>query len=104
MKIDDLNQNLAVSYPGNGRTDRSEAADHGETAAKPQTATDHVKLSSYMSLVSASEPRQDQSARVNQVAQIKTRVDNGSYQVSSRVVAEKMLAKFAGGASQPRTA
>lgn len=94
MKIEDLNQNPAVSYPSNGRTERSEAADaHGEGVAKQHAATDKVKLSSYIAVVAASEERQD--ARINKVAEIKSQIDNGSYQVSSRAVAEKMLSRLA---------
>jgi flagellar biosynthesis anti-sigma factor FlgM len=99
MKIEELNKNSAVSYPSNGRTDRSEVADaHVETVARQQAATDKVELTSYKPVVLTSEVRP--GARVSQVAEIKTRVDNGSYHVPSRAVAEKMLSKMAVGASQ----
>ena len=97
MKIDDMNQNSAVSYPGNGRTDRSEAAD-AQTVAKQHVATDKVRLSRYIAVVAASEGTQD--VRVNRVAEIKSQIDNGSYQVSSHAVAEKMLSATAMGAYQ----
>jgi len=93
MKIDELNQKSAVSYLVNARADKSEASDaHGETAAKQQAAADKVELSSYMPVVPASKGRQDD--RVSRVNEIKAQIDNGSYQVSGKAVAEKMLSKI----------
>jgi negative regulator of flagellin synthesis FlgM len=93
MKIDELNQKTALSHKAAGRTDRSEHADaQGETVARQQAAADKVELSGYKSVASASSVRQD--ARVNQVAEIKTQIDNGTYHVPGLAVAEKMLAKI----------
>ena len=101
MKIEDLNPNSAVSHPGNGRTDRSETADaHGETVARQHAATDKVRLSKYIAAVAVSDGPQD--IRVNRVAEIKNQIGNGSYQVSSQAVAEKMLSMTATGASQQK--
>jgi flagellar biosynthesis anti-sigma factor FlgM len=98
MKIDDMSQISAVSYPGNGRTDRPEAADaQGEASAKQPAATDKVILSKYIAAVSASEGTQD--VRVNRVATIKSQIVNGTYQVSSNAVAQKMLSTIAAVAS-----
>ena len=98
MKIDELTKNSAVSYPSNGRTDRLEATD---AHAKQQAATDKVELTSYKPVVLTSDVRQ--GARVSQVAEIKSRVDNGSYNVPSRAVAEKMLSKMAVSGSQQKS-
>ena len=93
MKVDELNQKATLSHQAAGRTDRSEHADaHGEAVARPQAAADKVELSGYKSLQPVSNAQQD--ARVNHVAGIKTRVDNGSYQVPGIAVAEKMLSKI----------
>jgi negative regulator of flagellin synthesis FlgM len=91
MKIDELNQNPAVSYLVNGRTDRSEPADvRGDTVAKQHA--DKVELSSYMPVVAGSQKQQD--ARMSRVDEIKSQMKSGSYQVSGRAVAEKMLSKI----------
>ena len=96
MKIDELHQNSAASYAGNTRADRPETAEaHGEAVAKQHAATDKVKLSRYIAVVAASEGRQD--VRANKVAEIKSQIDSGSYQVSSRAVAEKMLSRLVTG-------
>jgi flagellar biosynthesis anti-sigma factor FlgM len=93
MKIDELNQNSAVALSGNARADRSEAADaHAENVAKQHAATDKVELSNYQPIVPGSEARS--VANANKVAELKARIDNGSYQVPALAVAEKMLAKL----------
>ncbi|OGU05548.1 MAG: flagellar biosynthesis anti-sigma factor FlgM [Geobacteraceae bacterium GWC2_58_44] len=93
MKIDELNQNTALSHVANGRTDKSEPADvHGETAAKKQAAAVKVELSSYMPVLPASQKQQD--PRVSRVEELKSQINSGTYQVSGRAVAEKMLSKI----------
>jgi negative regulator of flagellin synthesis FlgM len=94
MKIDELNQNSAVAYLVGGRTDRSEPTDaHSDTVAKQSAGSDKVELSSYMPVAPASKSPQD--IRASRVAEVKAQMANGSYQVSSRAVAEKMLYKSA---------
>ena len=98
MKIDELNQKSALSHLVNGRTDKPEPADaHGETAGKQQAAADKVELSSYIPVVPASQKQQD--SREIRLAEIKSQIENGSYQVSGRAVAEKMLSKIVMGTS-----
>ena len=97
MKIDDLNQK-AVTHTGKGRPDRPEAAEaHGETVAKQQVAADKVELSGFVPVDPTAKGRND--GRVNQVAEIRTQVLNGSYNVPARAVAEKMLSKIVIGGS-----
>lgn len=93
MKIDEINQKSAVSHLGNGRAERPEPPDvHGEPVAKQHVAADKVELSSYMPVVLASQGRQD--TRVNRIEEIKSQIESGSYQISGRSVAEKMLSKI----------
>jgi flagellar biosynthesis anti-sigma factor FlgM len=93
MKIDELNQNSAVALSGNGRADRSEAADaHAEGVAKQHAAADKVELSNYQPIVPVSDARP--GANANKIAELKAQIDNGSYQVPALAVAEKMLAKL----------
>jgi negative regulator of flagellin synthesis FlgM len=92
MKIEELNQNQVVSHLAIARTEKSEPADaQGETSAKSNTAADKVELSSYMPVV-PSKARQD--AKVNRVAELQSQIKSGTYQVSGRAVAEKMLSKI----------
>ena len=92
MKIDELNQNAALSLIASGRTDKSEPIDaHGEAAAK-QASADKVDLSNYMPVVPTSQARLD--SRVSRVDEIKSQIEAGSYQVPGRAVAEKMLSKI----------
>jgi negative regulator of flagellin synthesis FlgM len=93
MKIDELTQNPAVVTLINARTDKSAVADaRAETAGKQHAAADKVELSSYMPVPPASKVRQDD--KVSRVAEIKAQMKDGSYQVSGRAVAEKMLSKI----------
>ena len=92
MKIDELNQKSAVAYLV-GRTDKSEPADvHGEAVAKQQGGADKVEFSSYMPVVPSSKSQQ--GLRTSRVEEVKAQMANGSYNVSSRAVAEKMLSKL----------
>ena len=98
MRIDELNQNAALSPRGDGRSERSEPSEtHGETIAKQQTAADKVDLSSNMSASRVSDLRQDE--RVSRIAEIQSQVQAGSYHVPGRAVAEMMLSKIGMGAS-----
>lgn len=93
MKIDELNQNPAVSHLVNGRIDKFEAADaHGEAAGKQQAAADRVDLSSYIPVVPTSQKQQD--LRANRLAELKSQIESGSYHVPVSAVAEKMLSKI----------
>jgi negative regulator of flagellin synthesis FlgM len=93
MKIDELNQNSAVAYLAAVRADKTESADSlAEAAAKQSGGSDKVALSSYMPVVPAS--KREQGLRVNRVEEVKAQLASGSYQVSSRAVAEKMLSKL----------
>jgi negative regulator of flagellin synthesis FlgM len=94
MKIDDLNQNAAVGYLTAARAEKhSDTADtHGDAAAKQQPATDKVELSSYNSATAGST--QGHEIRTSRVEELRAQIANGSYQVSGRAVAEKMLSKI----------
>jgi negative regulator of flagellin synthesis FlgM len=93
MKIDELNQNSAVAYLAASRVDKVETSEpHGEIAAKQSAGSDKVELSSYMPVVPAS--KREQGLRANRVEEVKAQIASGSYQVSGRAVAEKMLSKL----------
>ena len=90
MKIDDMNQSAAVAYQV-GRADKSEPAGvHGEAVAKQHGGADKVDLSGYIPVASKSQ----QGLRVNRVEEVKAQIANGTYQVTGREVAEKMLSKL----------
>jgi negative regulator of flagellin synthesis FlgM len=90
MKIDELNQKSAVAYLV-GRTDKTEPADaHGDAAAKQHAGADKVELSSYIPVATKSQ----QGLRSSRIDELKAQVASGTYQVSSRAVAEKMLSKL----------
>ena len=93
MKIEELNPNPALSNLTVARADKPEAveAHGGETVVKQHAASDKVELSSYMPVVSAKGRR---DARVNRVEELRSEIQAGSYQVSGRAVAEKMLSKI----------
>lgn len=92
MKIEEMNQALVASHLSVVRTDKSQPTGvNGEAAGKPNASADKVELSSYMPVVSSKE-RQD--TRVNRVEELKSQIKSGSYQVSGRAVAEKMLSKI----------
>lgn len=93
MKIEEMNQNAAVAFPAGGRTDKSEPVEsHSEGVAKQQSCADKVELSSYQPMDAASKGQQD--LRANRVEEVKAQIANGSYLVSARAVAEKMLSKL----------
>jgi len=98
MKIEDLTQKPPVVPLVTGRADKPESADaHGEAVAKqpagakPQPGADKVDFSGNMSTL-ALQVRQDQ--RANRIEEIKAQIASGSYQVSGKAVAEKMLSKI----------
>lgn len=96
MKIDELNQTTAVSHLTNGRSDKTETADaHGESSSARKQAADKVEFSSYIPVVSASQKQED--TRVSRLEELKSQINDGSYQVSGRAVAEKMLSKIVMG-------
>lgn len=93
MEIDELNQKTAVAYLVGGRFDKSEPAEaQGEAVAKQHAGTDKVELSRYIPVAPSSQSRQD--VRVSRVEEVKAQIASGSYQVSGRAVAEKMLSKL----------
>lgn len=94
MKIDELNQNAAVSHVANSRTDKTEPGDaQGEaSSAKKQAAAVKVELSSYMPVVPSSQREQD--PRVSRLEELKSQINSGTYQVSALEVAEKMLSRI----------
>lgn len=98
MKIDELNQKTAVTYLAAGRTDKSGPAEvYGEAVAKQSAGADKVDLSSYLPVASVSKSQSD--LRTSRVAEVKAQIASGSYQVSGRAVAEKMLSTLAMGSS-----
>lgn len=94
MKIEEVNQNSAAAYAATVRTDKQpETTDtHSDASAKQQPATDKVDLSSYLSTSTKSDVSAD--SRVSRVEAIKAQVAAGTYAVSGRAVAEKMLSKI----------
>jgi len=92
MKVDEMNQKPTVAYLVGGRADKPEQTDaHGEGVAKQHAgAADKVDLSSYMPVATKSQ----QGLRVDRVEEIKAQVASGTYQVSSKAVAAKMLSKL----------
>jgi negative regulator of flagellin synthesis FlgM len=92
MKIEELNQKQMVSRLVSARTEKSESADvHGETSYKSNTTSDKVELSSYLPAGSVDDT---QGSRVARVAQLKSQIASGGYQVPGTAVAEKMLSKI----------
>lgn len=93
MKIDELNQKTAVPYLVGGKGDKSNPADvHSEAATKQQAAGDTVELSSSMPVAPTSQS--EQGLQVNKVAAVKAQIAAGTYQVSSRDIAQKMLSQM----------
>lgn len=93
MKIDDLNKQTTIAYLVGGRADKPDAADApGDSAAQKQTGADKVELSNYMPVVPASQT--PDGIRASRVQELKTQIANGTYQVPSSAVAEKMVSKF----------
>lgn len=90
MKIDDLNQGtilVQVVANWNDKPEPSEA--QADSADKQQSAAVKVELSPYMPVVPSSQKEPDPKAE--RLAELKARIKSGSYEVSSRDVAEKML-------------
>ena len=92
MKIDQPNQNTALTYAGSGRAEKSDA--HGETVGSQHGATDRVNLSGFPAAAAVSQP--SDPARVQRVNELKLLIDTGTYSVSSISVAEKMIGKMLG--------
>lgn len=90
MKIDDLNQGtilVQVVTNWNDKPEPSEAQADG--ADKQQSAAIKVELSPYMPVVPSSQKEPDPKAE--RLAELKAQIKSGTYEVSSRDVAEKML-------------
>lgn len=94
MKIEELNQNPAVFHAVNGRADRSEPTDANGSAAKPQSSGDKVELSGFK--LQSTDSIELQDARASRVEELRSKIESGSYQVTGRAVAEKMLSKSSG--------
>lgn len=93
MKIEELNPNLAATQLSVVRVDKPEVAEaHGDAIAKQQPAADKVELSSNMPVVPNAQRRLD--FRIEKVEELKSQMQAGTYQVSGRAVAEKMLSKI----------
>lgn len=93
MKVEELNSNPAVSHLAVVRNDKPDAGEaHAETA-KQQAATDKVELSSYMPVVPTSKQRRE-DVRAERVEELRSQISSGTYQVSSKDLAEKMLSKI----------
>ena len=99
MKVEELNPNPAASHLAVVRADKPGAAEaNGEAVAKQQPAADKVELSSYMPVVPSSQRRTD--FRSEKVEALKSQIQAGTYDVSGRAVAEKMLSKIVMGRSK----
>lgn len=93
MKVEELNPNPAASHLAVVRADKPGAAEaNGEAGASKQAAADKVELSSYMPVVPSSKQRTD--FRSDKVEELKSQIQAGTYDVSGRAVAEKMLSKI----------
>ncbi|WP_026843188.1 flagellar biosynthesis anti-sigma factor FlgM [Citrifermentans bremense] len=93
MKIEELNPNPAATQLSVVRADKPEVAEaNGEANAKQQPAADKVALSSYIPVVPKAQRRLD--FRNEKVEELKSQIQAGTYQVSGRAVAEKMLSKI----------
>jgi|GEM_PF-3830988 len=90
MKVD-LNQTQALTYSGTGRSERSETADAQQGASKQQSTTDKVDFSRVPSEAPVSVA---DVAREAQIAEIKSRIQNGTYSVPGIAVAEKLVARM----------
>ena len=93
MKIEDLNQQSSVAYVASGRIDRPESNDaHSDTTTRQQQSSgDKVALSSYIPVVPTSQT--PEGLRASRIQEIKSQIQDGTYEVSSTAVAEKMLTK-----------
>ena len=77
-----------VQRPVDNAAERiSSAASPQKAAAKPSKPQDIVDLSAKLDIVS----KQQQAEQAARVESIKSRVNAGKYEVSSQLVAEKML-------------
>ncbi|MBU5614451.1 flagellar biosynthesis anti-sigma factor FlgM [Geomonas azotofigens] len=93
MKVEDLNSNPAVSHLAVVRNDKPDTGEAQAEAAKQQAAADKVELSSYIPVVPTSKQRRD-DIRVDRVEELRTQIKSGTYEVSSKDLAEKMLSKL----------
>lgn len=92
MKVEEFNANPPISHLAVARAEKDPADPQGEAVAKQQAAADKVELSSYMPVVPTSQQRKD--VRVERVEELKSQIAAGTYQVSGKAVAEKMLSKI----------
>lgn len=93
MKIDEMGQQ-AVAFVSNARAEKqAENQDaHGDSVARQQRATDKVDFSA--KIPAASEARQSEEMRASRVDAIKAEVESGTYNVSGRIIAEKILSRI----------
>ena len=80
-------QTAPLAETAENNTEKAASAAKRKDAAKPPRKGDQVDFSAL--LTAGLKSQQDQQAK--RVESIKARVDAGTYQVSSREVAEKML-------------
>ena len=91
MKLEELNPNPAASHLAVVRAEKPEAAEaNGEAVAKQKPAADKVELSSNLP-IDSSKRRTD--FRTERVEELKTQIQAGTYKVSGRAVAEKLLSR-----------
>jgi len=96
MKIDEISKQIGLISPstdsasrakaGGTQTERPEAAEKGESAAKIELSKASVE---YQKIAEAAQT--DQPGRVELVNQLREAVENGQYAVDSSQVAEKMV-------------
>ncbi|BCG46022.1 Negative regulator of flagellin synthesis FlgM [Citrifermentans bremense] len=92
MKIEELNPKPAATQVSIVRADKPEVAEaHREAIAKQQPAADKVELSSYMP---EAPKARHLEFRTEKVEELKSQIQAGTYAVSGRAVAEKMLSKI----------
>ena len=96
MKIDDLNQGAVLVQIVAGKNDKAEPSEaNADGAAKQENAAVKVELSPYMPVVPSSQKEPEPKAE--RLAELKAQIQSGTYEVSSRDIAEKMLTSIAKG-------
>ncbi|MBJ6749390.1 flagellar biosynthesis anti-sigma factor FlgM [Geomonas anaerohicana] len=92
MNITDKIEQAKPALPVEGRMDAPRTRAQ-QPEGRPERQEDLVELSTSLSQISTDELDRQQARRV---ADIKARIQSGTYRVDSRQVAEKMLANASG--------
>jgi len=90
MKIIPGSQQAALGPEQAEKTEKIASSSRQPATARPPRTADQVDFSASL----GTDPKSQQELQAKRVESIKSLVKTGSYQVSSREVAEKMLATF----------